>query len=67
MNFIRSSMGQVSFQGMGKVLLAAHVTTVTHVPGLFCYQCNRFVPVSSPLLQERGHRVSERGEVSRAD
>jgi hypothetical protein len=47
----RSSMGEVSCQGMDHLLLpvvwTAHVSSVTNHPGLFCYQSTRFVPSRS--------------------
>jgi hypothetical protein len=37
-------MGVVFFQGMAHLLMRHPYQTVTHVPGLFCYQSTRYVP-----------------------
>jgi hypothetical protein len=46
MNCSLSIMGDVSFQGIDAHL--RRVDTVTHVPGLICYLCTRFVPSAVP-------------------
>ena len=43
-NFTRSFIGDVSFQGMAE-RLDAHAGHVTHVPGLICHLCSRFIQV----------------------
>src|SRR5258706_14368504 len=54
MNLIFSSMAQVSFQVMRKPSLRTAIP-VTHVPGLKCYQCTRFIPPSYlPLRAGKG-------------
>src|SRR3972149_2137932 len=44
MNRSRCSTGEVSSQGIDQPPVDPLHSGVTHVPGLFCYLCTRFVP-----------------------
>src|SRR5713226_7374626 len=53
----RSSMGQVSFHGMGSTSCPKAIAPVTHVPGLFCNLCPRPGPPFRTSPQKRKARA----------